>query len=579
MNDHSTAEGEERGSSDRKQASNETVQSVELTPNEYAELLDPKSWDSILALYAHTMRLAVALVDPQGNLLGKCHNPQPIWSLARATAIPDWGCGCLFCLERGGSCTAATDALRMDSVALAHDRAGFVHIASPLSLGGLHVGTLLAGQVFDRFPEPLPLKRLAKDFGLSASRVWQLASQQAPIGRTHVKVYGDLLNTLGQAFLGERYSSLLERRLAETNQRFRLLADGVKDYAVFTVDTAGVVSSWNAGAQRMLGYTESEIRGRHFCSIFVPEDIEKGLPQRDLQTVAREGRAMNERWYSRKDGTQLFVSGTLAAMGQREVREFGMIMHDITHRLNAEDALLQKQKLESLGVLAGGVAHDFNNLLTSILGNASLLLETISEFDRRRSNLETIISESQRAAVLTSQLLAYSGEGRFEVTEFDLSQLISGMLPLVETAIPKAVRLKLALASGLPRIEADATQIRQIVMNLVINGAEAIGPEGGTLWVSTGLATSEPRGARLVYIEVRDSGCGMDEAMQSKIFDPFFTTKFMGRGLGLAAVTGIVRVHKGAMRVLSNPGKGTTFRITLPSIRDVSPESEAGTLE
>ena len=551
--------------------------SVELTPELRAELLDPESWGKILELYARTMRLAVALIDPEGQLIGTCHNPQPIWSLAR-DARPEWGAGCLFCLEPSGRCTAAADALRTNSVVLVHDQAGFAHVASPLSLGDRHLGTLIAGQVFDRYPESLPLQRVVREFGLSAQPLWYVARQQAPISRTNLTVYGDLLGALGQAFLRERYGGILERRLAETNRRFRLLVDGVKDYAIFTVDAAGLVTSWNIGAERMLGYTEAEILGRHFSRIFTPEDVQNGVPERELQTAAREGRAEDERWHVRKDGSHFFVSGILATAGQSEGREFGMIMRDITERQKTEAALRQAQKLESLGVLAGGIAHDFNNLLTGILGNASLILDTSSQLDPDRLSLEDIVALSKRAADLTNQLLAYAGKGRFVITKFDLSELVLEMLRLIQTSIPKMVRLELALAPDLPWIEADASQIQQIVMNLVINAAEAIGPEGGTVWVSTGVAEiesgDERAPGRYVYMEVRDSGCGMDEATRAKIFDPFFTTKFAGRGLGLAAVSGIVRGHNGRMQLESVPGGGSTFRISLPALEGNFPRAE-----
>jgi PAS domain S-box-containing protein len=352
----------------------------------------------------------------------------------------------------------------------------------------------------------------------------------------------------------------------------------VKDYAIFTVDAAGLVNSWNAGAERLLGYAEPEILGRPLSLVFVPADIETGATRRDLQTAARQGRVVNERWYARKDGSQLFVSGILASVGEGDVNGFVMIMHDITDRLKAESALLQKQKLESLGVLAGGIAHDFNNLLTSILGHATLLLDGTSEFDPRLSSLESIVSSSEKAATLTKQLLAYAGMGKYVVTRIDLSQLIAGMLPLIQTTIPRTVRLELAVGPGLPSIEADSTQIQQIVINLMINAAEAIAPESGTVWITTGLVGIEPedesKPERFVYIQVRDSGCGMDQSVQAKIFDPFFTTKFMGRGLGLAAVSGIVRGLQGTMLVQSAPGKGTTFRVSLPVPSDVSPKAQ-----
>ena len=191
----------------------------QLTAELRAELLDAESWGKILDLYARTTRLAVALVDADGGMVGTCHNPQPIWSLARRTSLPE-GATCPFCLQPDGICTAAADALRTEGLVLVHDQAGFAHVALPLSLEGQHLGTLIAGQVFDRYPEPLPLQRLARDFGLSAQHVWHLASQQAAISRANLTVYGELLRTLGQAFLKERYSSILEKRLAETSRRF-----------------------------------------------------------------------------------------------------------------------------------------------------------------------------------------------------------------------------------------------------------------------------------------------------------------------------------------------------------------------
>src|SRR5687768_9979602 len=180
----------------------EHFNSVELTPELRAELLDPEGWVKILKLYARSMMLAVSLVNTAGRLLGTCHNPQPIWTLAR-DARPDCGDGCLFCLEQSDRCTAAAEALLTDSVVLIHDQAGFAHIASPLSLGDQHLGTVIAGMVFDRYPEQLPLQRLARDFGLSAQELWHEAGKQAPISRASLTVYGELLATLGHAFLRE----------------------------------------------------------------------------------------------------------------------------------------------------------------------------------------------------------------------------------------------------------------------------------------------------------------------------------------------------------------------------------------
>jgi PAS domain S-box-containing protein len=544
------------------------LNSIELSPALRAELLDPESWGAVLEEYARTVRMAVALTDAEGHLIGKCHNPQPVWSLARS-ATPEWGNGCLFCLPPS-HCTAVADALRTGHAVLAREQAGFAHVAAPLSLGDRRLGALIAGQVFDRHPESLPLQRVARELGLSPQRLLHLSSLQVPVGEATLRVYGDLLSTLGNAFLRQRYGAIVERRLQETNRRFRLLVDGVKDYALFTVDTTGHITSWNSGAQRLLGYTEAEIVGQEFSRVFTPEDVQRGVPEKEMQKAASEGLAEDERWHLRKDGSRVFVTGILASIGKGDSREFGKIIRDITERRKAEAALLQTQKLESLGALAGGIAHDFNNLLTGILGNASLLLEELSPPPRDRRLLENIVASSKRAAHLTNQMLAYAGKGRFIVTRFNLSHLIAEMQDLIKSSIPKMVQIRLALEPDLPLIEADASQIQQIVMNLVINAAEAIGHDAGSVQVSTGVADRDARSGRRpgksVYMEVRDSGSGMDEATKERIFDPFFTTRFTGRGLGLAAVGGIVRGHKGQIEVISVLGEGSVFKVFLPAL-------------
>ncbi|HWZ33316.1 MAG TPA: histidine kinase dimerization/phosphoacceptor domain -containing protein [Bryobacteraceae bacterium] len=181
------------------------------------ELLDPGAWAEVLELCASAMQVAVALIDEKGHLVGTCHNPQPIWTLAR-NAKPEWGAGCLFCLgTSAGACTADADARRTHSVVLAHDRAGFAHIALPLFLGERHFGTILAGQVLDGYPDPLALERVAKEYGLSTQPLWNLARHQIPVSRSNLKSYGRLLHTLGQALLGQRHATILKKTLATTD--------------------------------------------------------------------------------------------------------------------------------------------------------------------------------------------------------------------------------------------------------------------------------------------------------------------------------------------------------------------------
>lgn len=237
-------------------------------------------------------------------------------------------------------------------------------------------------------------------------------------------------------------------------------------------------------------------------------------------------------------------------------------------RRQMERQLQETQKLESLGILAGGIAHDFNNLLVAVLGNASLAraeVATESSVDRL---LEHIELAAERAADLVRQLLAYAGKGRFVVEQLNVNRIITEMMQLLQVSIPKHIHVQYALASQLPDIEADATQIQQVVMNLVINAAEAIGPDHGRITISTGThipdRSATPPADGLVYLAVADTGSGMDDSTRTRIFEPFFTTKFTGRGLGLSAVAGIIRAHGGAIEVESAPAQGTTITCVFP---------------
>jgi signal transduction histidine kinase len=249
---------------------------------------------------------------------------------------------------------------------------------------------------------------------------------------------------------------------------------------------------------------------------------------------------------------------------------------DVGERLALEAHIQQNQRLESLGVLAGGIAHDFNNILTGILGNASLLQQRFGPDTAEARAAHDLIQAGQAMAKLTSQMLAYAGRSSFRIEPLDLSAEVRRITDLVHAAIPKNARLYLSLAGEALPIEADSSQIQQIVMNLVVNGAEALGAEQGVVEVSTTLRRAEqdelaasvtrppiPAG-EYVVLEVRDTGAGMDEEIVARIFDPFFSTKFTGRGLGLSAVLGIVRSHHAALTVESRRGSGTTFRVFFP---------------
>jgi signal transduction histidine kinase/CheY-like chemotaxis protein len=267
---------------------------------------------------------------------------------------------------------------------------------------------------------------------------------------------------------------------------------------------------------------------------------------------------------------------------------------DISEHNRLEEKLRQTARLESLGILAGGIAHDFNNLLTGILGNATLVLEGTPPESNTTELLRSIVQAGERAAALTHQMLAYSGHGEFRLEHVDLSALVSETLNLIRAALGPSVRLNLDIAPDLPAVEADPSQLQQIIMNLAINAAEAVDNKG-EVCVATGIveldgtqhqndivtsnlpeANIRPAG-RYVFLEVRDSGVGMDVETLQRIFDPFFTTKSTGRGLGLAAVLGIVRNQRGVIRLTSAPGRGTTFAVYLPVSQSIRPERESET--
>jgi PAS domain S-box-containing protein len=287
------------------------------------------------------------------------------------------------------------------------------------------------------------------------------------------------------------------------------------------------------------------------------------------------------------DGTVRYLAtrGETERSAGRVVRVYGATQ-DITERKATEqerrhlDARMQHaQKLESLGVLAGGIAHDFNNLLMSVMGNADLALLELAPSSAARESVEEIKRTAARAADLCRQMLAYSGRGKTIVEAVDLSEVVEEMSHMLDVSISKRAVLNKNLARPLPAVCADVTQLRQVVMNLITNASEALGEADGAICVSTGAsecARSQLADAYVadefadglhVFIEVTDTGCGMDGETQARIFDPFYTTKFTGRGLGLAAVLGIIRGHKGAIRVESTPGKGTSIRVLLPATR------------
>ena len=334
----------------------------------------------------------------------------------------------------------------------------------------------------------------------------------------------------------------------------------------------------------MTGYTPDDLKDRTPRILQGPKTDRRTLDR--LRIALKTGEPFRDELINyRKDGTEYYVECRIEPVRTTsgKITHWVAIQRDTTQRKRTATAMRrlgrkirQAQKLESLGILAGGIAHDFNNLLMGILGNADLALTELPQNAPGRQSLQQIQHAAMRAADLCKQMLAYSGRGKYHVQPFVLSDLVSDMAHLLEVSISKTVTLIYNFEEDLPTVEADVNQIRQVVMNLITNASEAIGKKKGTISISTGtmnatrdyLALSYlddglPPG-RYVYLEVTDSGCGMNEKTQSRMFDPFYTTKFTGRGLGLAAVIGIVRGHRGAIHTNSRPDRGTSIRILLP---------------
>ncbi|WP_224981546.1 ATP-binding protein [Geomonas agri] len=367
-------------------------------------------------------------------------------------------------------------------------------------------------------------------------------------------------------------------RLAQESQE--AILNSMPDL-MFRTDRDGVIVEFHSSQIGLLYLPPEQFMGKRIAEI-LPEEPTRVIMEA-LAEAEKTGTHRGAVYSLPMPQGELWFELAVTAMGN-PCTGFILLVRDITQRKRLEEEqqqlekqLLHAQKLESLGVLAGGIAHDFNNILMAIMGNAELALMRINKESPAIGNLRSIEQASARAADLAAQMLAYSGKGKFIIESLDLNRLLQEMLHMLEVSISKKAQLSFNLARSLPHIEGDATQIRQVVMNLVINASEALGERNGTISVKTGSMecdssylknvwqNEELAEGQYVYLEIADTGCGMDKETLTRMFDPFFTTKFTGRGLGMAAVLGIIRGHNGALVVESEPGVGTTIKILIPA--------------
>ena len=371
-----------------------------------------------------------------------------------------------------------------------------------------------------------------------------------------------------------------QRALFESEQRFRMLVQGVRDYALYMLDPDGRVSNWNTGAAAIKGYSEKEIVGQHFSRFYTDTDRSAGLPARALRTAAQQGRCEAEGWRVRKDGSLFWAHVVIDPIfdGDGKLTGFAKITRDITEKKRAQEeleearaALFQSQKLQALGELTGGIAHDFNNLITVIRGSAEMLKRPDLDPQKRERYLEAIVETSDRAASLTGHLLAFGRRQALKPEVIDLNVRLDALAEVLGRMLGSHIEVKLDLARDLWRVEADPAQLESALLNAAINARDAM-PEGGTITLST--ANCEKAGE--VCVAVTDTGEGMEQEVLDRAFEPFFTTKSVGKGtgLGLSQIHGFAAQTGGRAEIESAPGRGTTVRVYLPSTEKAAGAAE-----
>ena len=370
-----------------------------------------------------------------------------------------------------------------------------------------------------------------------------------------------------------------QEALLEAERRFRILVQGVTDYAIYMLDPEGRVTNWNAGAERIKGYSPQEIVGEHFSRFYTPEDLDVDLPNTALETARETGRYEAEGWRVRKDGTRLWASVVIDAIRDPDGKLLGFakITRDMTDKRETQlrleesrEQLFRSQKMEALGQLTGGLAHDFNNLLTAILGAADLALRNVGDVAKVQRMLDGIRNSAQRGASLTKQLLAFARAQPLELRQIDLKEFLADISTLLRPSLRSDIEVLLEMSDQLWNVEADAGALELSLLNLAFNARDAM-KDGGKLRVSATNVVLEgaPEGLRgeHVVLRVSDSGSGMSRETMDRIFEPFFTTKRFGEGtgLGLSQVFGFAKQLGGAVTVESQIGKGSTFSIYIPA--------------
>jgi PAS domain S-box-containing protein len=377
---------------------------------------------------------------------------------------------------------------------------------------------------------------------------------------------------------------LTERRAAEqalqhSEQQFRLLVQGVTDYAIYMLDPEGRLTNWNAGAERIKGYAAEDVIGRSFSMFYTEADREAGLPRRGLETAAREGRWEHEGWRVKKDGGRFWAHVVIDAIRDQtgQLLGYAKVTRDVTERMEAQreldlarEALFQSQKLEAIGQLTGGVAHDFNNLLAAILGSLELVRKRLPYDPRISPLIDNAIHGAQRGAALTQRMLVFARKQELSLEAVELSSLVAGMESFVQRTIGPGISVDVRVPAGLPPVRTDPNQLEAALLNLAVNARDAM-PDGGVVTITGRRSVVEDKAGGLepgayVCLAVNDTGQGMDAETLARATEPFFTTKGVGKGtgLGLSMAHGLAAHSGGALRLNSAVGEGTSVEFWLP---------------
>ena len=464
---------------------------------------------------------------------------------------------------------------------------GLIDAASPIVIEDRHLGNVFIGQLFTEQPDVTYFVEQARKYGFDEIKYLE-AVHEVPVCteeqlRTNLAFIGNFVQMLAEQGLQSRRQIELENELRESQTKLKVIFD-TSEAGIIVVSPLGIISFANRRIADMFGFTVPEIVGTRYIDHLHESEKQSGEERMKQISIGEIKSLELDRHYVRKDGSDFWghLTATRFDNLSGDMLDQIIVICDVTERkrVEAEEKLLeqqlqQTQRLESLGVLAGGIAHDFNNILAIIMCNCSIAKQQPQAADDCFTEIEKAVD---RAAELCSQMLAYAGKTQFIQSRFNIEKLVKDMVQMLSYTINKNAVITLDCRTDIPLIKADSNQIKQIVVNLIINASEAIGKDHGTICVSlakTLIGTDQTEKDHLgsvitpgwyVTLEVIDNGCGMDDEIRRRIFEPFYSTKFPGRGLGMSAVLGIITSHKGALQLSSEPERGTTVKVFLPAL-------------